>query len=290
MSIEFSPYGNIKKTLETAGFSAKKSLGQNFLYDANIIRKMITASNVKKTDVVLEIGPGLGTITELLALNSKKVIAVEKDEKLASWLAASLKEKGIKNVEIITGDAIIVIKDKNSGLNKILPKKYKVVANIPYYLTSHLIRILLESDKRPESITLMIQKEVAERICDKNNGSLLSISVSYFADAKIYSTVSKNCFHPRPKIDSAIISLFPKKNIPEKSFTKYFFLILKTSFSSPRKQILKNLTKIGEREKIELILKKSGIQNNCRAETLSLDDWIKITKNYVSSISLIEKE
>jgi len=283
MSTEFSTSGSIKKTLETAGFSAKKSLGQNFLHDGNIIRKIAEASNINKKDVILEIGPGLGTITEILATNSKKVIAIEMDNKVAEWLANSLREKGIDNVEIINSDAIEELKNPNSELFKKLPKKYKVVANIPYYLTSHLIRLLLENEKVPESITLMIQKEVAERICNKSGNSLLSISTNFYATPKINFIVSKNCFHPKPKIDSAVISLIPKKINYDKNFIKTFFKVLKTGFSSPRKQLLKNLTQIGERDKIEKILIDSDIKNAQRAETLSLDDWIRLTENYLKS-------
>lgn len=284
MSNQFSPNGNIKKTLENAGLSPKKSLGQNFLHDANIINKMITAGGVSKTDVVLEIGPGLGTITELLAKNAKKVIAIETDKGVALWLSKSLMEKGIDNVELLIGDAIEQIKDPKSELNKKLNSSYRVVANIPYYITSHLIRLLLESDKKPASITIMIQKEVAERICSKNHNSLLSVSVSYFADAKINFIVSKNCFHPKPKVDSAVISLVLKKNNYTQSFTDAFFLLLKTGFSSPRKQILKNLTEIGEREKIENILEKSNIEKTRRAETLSLEEWKKLTEAYMATL------
>lgn len=287
MSIEFSPNGNIKKTLENAGFSAKKSLGQNFLHDNNIIRKMIISSNVNSNDVILEIGPGLGTITEALAKTSKRVIAIEADKRIGHWLAESFKERGIKNVDIIVDDAIEQIKNERSELWKSLPKSYKVVANIPYYLTSYIIRLLLESDKKPTTITLMIQKEVAERICDKKTHSLLSISVAFYADAKIDFIVSKNCFHPRPKIDSAIISLTPKKTDYTKEFIRDFFLVLRTGFSSPRKQILKNLTAIGDREKLEKVLATSGIENNRRAETLSLENWMEIAKN-ISYLS--EKE
>ncbi|MCK9577907.1 16S rRNA (adenine(1518)-N(6)/adenine(1519)-N(6))-dimethyltransferase RsmA [bacterium] len=280
MSIEFSPSGNIKKTLENAGISAKKTLGQNFLHDNNIIQKMISFGGINKKDTVLEIGPGLGTITKPLSEKAKKVIAIEIDKGVACWLSETMKEKGINNVEVIAGDAIEQLKSENSELKRILPKNYKVVANIPYYLTSHLIRLLLESDYKPETITLMIQKEVAERICNKKNGSLLSISVAFYADAKINFTVSKNCFHPKPKIDSSIISLFPRKINYSKEFSKLFFIILKAGFSSPRKQLLKNLTMIGDRERIEAILKNSDIEGSRRAETLSLDNWITITKNY----------
>ncbi|MFA5080236.1 MAG: 16S rRNA (adenine(1518)-N(6)/adenine(1519)-N(6))-dimethyltransferase RsmA [Candidatus Paceibacterota bacterium] len=281
MSIEFSPNGNIKKTLEIAGFSAKKSLGQNFLHDVNIIKKIAEASKINKRDVILEIGPGLGTITEILATNSKKLIAIEMDRKVANWLSNSLDKKGINNVDIIVGDAIKELKNPNSELFHKLPKKYKVVANIPYYLTSHLIRLLLENEKTPESITLMIQKEVAERICSKNINSLLSISINYYASPKIAFFVSKNCFHPKPKIDSAVISFIPKKNLYNKQFTETFFKLLKTGFSSPRKQLLKNLTQIGERDKIKQILESSSLNTAQRAETLSLEDWIRLTEVYL---------
>jgi len=243
-------------TIKSQGIMPKKSLGQNFLIDSNIVRNMIKAADIKQNDVIVEIGPGMGALTEELALVSKKVIAIEKDEKLASNL------KKLKNVKIITGDALEEIK-KIKG-------DYKVVANVPYYLTSFLIRTMLELDNNPKEIVLLIQKEVAKRICSKQN-NLLSISVNYYAKPKIVGYVSKNCFYPKPKVDGAIIKITPinrKKN-------DNFFKLVKLGYSHPRKILVSNLK--GGREIIEKFLKENGFSLKARAEELNVDDWINLS-------------
>ncbi len=198
MSTEISPKNNIKEMLEKSNLSANKRLGQNFLHDQNIINKMIDSGSITKEDTVVEIGPGLGTITFPLSQNAKQIICIEKDTKIHEWLSLIIQEKGIDNVNIINGDALIEIEKPTSELNKIIPKNYKIIANIPYYLTSRIIRLLLENNSQPQLIVLMIQKEVAERICDKKNNSLLSISVSYYAESKIKHIVSRNCWTDSP--------------------------------------------------------------------------------------------
>ncbi|BFT95277.1 MAG: 16S rRNA (adenine(1518)-N(6)/adenine(1519)-N(6)) -dimethyltransferase RsmA [Minisyncoccus archaeiphilus] len=278
MSNEISPHNNIKDQLTKSGLAAQKKLGQNFLHDANIINKMVDAGNITNNDTVLEIGPGLGTITKPLSKKAKTVIAIEKDSGIADWLEKELASEGIHNVRIIKGDAL----NELETIDLDLGNNYKVIANIPYYITSHLIRVLLEKENRPSSIVLMIQKEVAERICKKDDNSLLSISVNYYSYPKIIHTVSRNCFHPKPKVDSAIISITPKEEKEGKSFTECFFKILKTGFSSPRKQLLKNLSQIGERGEMESLIKASGLDPRQRAETLSLEDWKKLTTSYLN--------
>ena len=285
MSTEISPKNNIKEILEKSNLSTNKRLGQNFLHDQNIINKMIDSGSITKEDTVVEIGPGLGTITFPLSQNAKQIICIEKDPKIHEWLSLIMQEKGINNVNIIKGDALIEIEKPTSELNKIIPKTYKIIANIPYYLTSRIIRLLLENNSQPQLIVLMIQKEVAERICDKKNNSLLSISVSYYAESKIKHIVSRNCFHPKPKVDSAIILITPHNIKREKTFNKEFFRILKAGFSCPRKQLIKNLSQIGDRSFIKKILVSNNISPSQRAETLSLNDWINITTQYISEKS-----
>jgi len=243
-------------TLKSQEIRPKKSMGQNFLIDNNIVKNMIKAGDIGPNDVIVEIGPGLGALTEELALVSKKVIAIEKDEKLASNLTK------LKNVKVITGDALEEIKG--------IKGDYKVVANVPFYLTSFLIRTMLELDNNPKEIVLLIQKEVAKRICSKQN-NLLSISVNYYAKPKIIGYVSKNCFYPKPKVDGAIIKITPinrKKN-------DNFFKLVKLGYSHPRKILVSNLK--GEREIIEKFLKENGFSLKARAEELSVDDWIRLS-------------
>jgi 16S rRNA (adenine1518-N6/adenine1519-N6)-dimethyltransferase len=262
----------MSSSLSTHKPQPKKVLGQNFLTDLNIIRKFVEIANLSKKDTVLEIGPGHGALTKELVLKAKRVIAIEKDE----LLAKELKELNIANLEIIDGDAL---------KTEELKGPYKVVANIPYYLTSVLIRKLLTGKNKPKEIVLMIQKEVAERICSKPpKMNILAVSVNYYATPKIITRVSRNCFWPKPKVDSAIIKIIPNKN--KKENEDLFFKIVKSGFSSPRKQLLNNLSSGLHLEKgiISKWLLDNKISPLSRAETLSIDDWEKLTHSSIAKI------
>ena len=262
----------VKNLLKTYGLIPSRNLGQNFLIDNNIIKKILDVSNPLKNDSILEIGSGVGNLTLELSKKAKQVIAVEKDEKMC----IILKNLNLKNVKIINKDILKVDFDKE------IPKKYKVIANIPYYLTSKLIRKLLESKNKPSDIILMIQKEVAERICKvKEKSNLLSLSVWFYAKPEIQFFVSKNSFYPKPKIDSAIIKITPYKKKYSKKFNEDFFKIIKAGFSHPRKQLINNFSEKFKKEKEPI--KKWLVNNNIfpyqRAEEIDLKKWIKLTKN-----------
>jgi 16S rRNA (adenine1518-N6/adenine1519-N6)-dimethyltransferase len=264
---------NVKNILEKFEAKPKKGLGQNFLIDNNILQKIIDASDIKPTDVILEVGPGVGTLTQELAKKAKLVIAVEKDEVMCKILKENLKD--FKNIKIINED---ILKFKTEE------KKYKVIANIPYYLTSPLIRKFLEEGTQPEEIILMIQKEVAQRICSKvPDMNLLAVSVQFYADPKIIFNVSKNSFWPIPKIDSAIIKITPNNsnNINPESF----FKVVKAGFSQPRKQLGGNLSRVlkMKKEEINKLLSKNNLTPNQRAETLTISDWQNLTKSFLSN-------
>ena len=262
----------IKELLLKHNTKLSKSLGQNFLIDKNVLKKLIKASDLKQSDLVLEIGPGIGTITQELARHVKKVITIEKDRNIISILKKTTRLD--KNIEIVNKDAL--------KANLKLPKNYKVVANLPYYITGNILRKLLESKNPPQEIVIMIQKEVAQRICAKPpNTNLLATSVQFFADPKIITYVSKKSFYPVPKVDSAIIKITPRKeNISEK-FQKKFFKIVKAGFSHPRKQIINNLSKELNlnKEKTQAWLNKNNVQPSQRAETLDIDDWKNLTRS-----------
>ena len=255
---------SIKSTLSKYQIHPNKVMGQNFLIDKNVLDKIIEAAEIKKDDTILEIGPGLGILTIELAKRAKKVIAIEKDKNLAEILNDELRIEGIENVEIIQGDILKLPDSKFLILDS-----YKLVANIPYYLTSPLIRKFLEIKNKPSLMVLMIQKEVAQRICARPpKMSLLSVAVQFYAKPEIISIVSKNSFYPKPKVDSAIIKITPK-TFP-KVDTEKFFELVKASFSSKRK-MLKNNLKIDES-----ILKKLGLNPKIRAENLTIENWIKL--------------
>jgi len=269
----------IKELLAKYETRPSKGLGQNFLIDKNVLSKIIEASDLKNTDMVLEVGPGLGTLTQELAKKAELVIAVEKDKTVIKILEETLSD--FKNVQIIQGDILKLDIFKLISNLKFQISNFKVVANIPYYLTSPLIRKLLESKNPPKDIILMVQKEVAQRICSKPpDMNLLAVSVQFYAEPKIISHVLKNCFWPAPKVDSAIIKITPQKeySIPVDSF----FKVVKAGFSQPRKQLGNNLSKILkiERKKINEWLQSNSIVPTRRAETLSIENWVLLTKTF----------
>lgn len=253
----------------------KKSLGQHFLTCDWVIDPLIRAADIKKTDTVLEIGPGTGVLTRPLAERAGKIIAVEKDETLAENLRKEFRERKADHVTIVTGDIITLLRSGFVDLSRI-----KIVANIPYYLTSRLIRILLESKNRPSRIALTIQKEVALRIIEQApHASLLSLSVQVFGVPKLIQTVPASCFSPKPTVDSAIISIsdisdkfFHEINItPEK-----FFEILKLGFSQKRKQMAGVFGKKFGKTKTSEIFVRCGVPITARAQELSREQWARL--------------
>jgi len=265
-----------KNILEKFNTRPSKRLGQNFLIDKNILQKIIDAAEINGSDIILEVGPGLGILTQELAQKAKKIMAVEKDNTMVEILKENLKD--FQNIEIVNTD---ILKFQ-------IKEKYKVVANIPYYLTSPLIRKLLEEDKQPSEIILMVQKEVAQRICaTPPNMNLLAVSVQFYANPKILFNVSKNSFWPIPKIDSAVIKITPshfggqtQKNSGERVSAELFFKVVKAGFSQPRKQLAGNLSSVLKipKPEIEKLLLQNNIQPTQRAETLSVQNWKKLAQ------------
>jgi len=254
-----------------------KLLGQHFLHDKNVLNKIIETANLTQNDIILEIGPGLGVLTRALAQRVAQVVAVEKDQALAGLLAKQLIDEKIDNVKIVIDDIL-----KINFPDLFSSEDYKVVANIPYYLTSHLIRLLLESSNPPQDIILLIQKEVARRICAKPpEMSLLSASVQFYAQPKMIASVSRKSFRPQPKVDSAIIRITPR-SLPllDSAETKLFFQVVHAGFSHPRKQLLGNLSSglSAAKEKINFALASVSIKNSQRAETLTIENWISLIR------------
>jgi len=254
-------------------------LGQNFLVDEGILKKIVEAAELSKNDIVLEVGPGIGNLTVELAKSVKKVIAVEKDQDLVRILKELLDCWKVRNVRIVEGD---IRKIENCKLK--IENCYKVVANIPYYLTSPLIRKFLEASNAPKEMILMVQKEVAQRICAKPpKMSILAVSVQFYAKPEIISFVSKKSFWPQPKVDSAIIKIKPLINADKRLINADLFLkTVKTGFSQPRKQLANNLSNglKMDKGKVKNWLLKNNIQPTQRAETLTIEDWLKLLKSY----------
>ncbi|MDI6602717.1 MAG: 16S rRNA (adenine(1518)-N(6)/adenine(1519)-N(6))-dimethyltransferase RsmA [Patescibacteria group bacterium] len=262
----------VKNLLKKYRFLPSKRLGQNFLIDKKVLKKIIEAAELSEDDIVLEIGPGTGNLTIALAKKVKKVVIIEKDPKMIEILKETLKD--LKNIEIIQDDI------RKIGNWKLEIGNYKVVANLPFYLTAPVIRKFLESvEVKPLEMVLVVQKEVAQRICAKvPDMNLLAVSVQFYAQPKIIRYISKKSFWPQPEVDSAILRI-TEISTNRKIDSDKFFKIVKAGFSRPRKQILNNLSKMLklDKKKVKSWLLKNGIQPGQRAETLKINDWMKLT-------------
>ncbi len=261
-------------------FKHKKSLGQNFLTNSDVIDKIIDVSEIENS-VVFEIGPGEGVLTEALASTAQEVIAIELDDRLVPVLQEKFND--IDNVKIIHGDILhmnveeLITQYTDNG-------QYKVVANIPYYITAPIIRLFLELSTKPREIILMVQKEVAERLTAKSGEmSILAVSAQYYADVEYMFTVPKEDFNPVPKVDSAIIQLKIKDEESKNETTKDFFRVVKVGFSAKRKTLINNLANGFHLNKadVENTLIGFGFDKNVRAQELSIDDWKKIYQKFI---------
>ena len=254
-------------------FRTKKSLGQNFLINPHILDKIVSVAEITKNDTVIEIGPGTGNLTKRLAEKSKRTIAIERDRELIPILKENLKD--YTNIEIIEGD---ILKLNPTALLRYCATSYKIVANIPYYITSHLLKTVFEEWPKPELIVLTIQREVAQRIMAKPpHMNLLALSVQYYSEPEIMGYISKNNFRPVPKVDSAIIRLKPynSRGLTTALLRYKLFELIRVGFSEKRKQlapILSKKLKI-EKEKTLQSLKQAGVGITARAENLSLEQW-----------------
>jgi 16S rRNA (adenine1518-N6/adenine1519-N6)-dimethyltransferase len=254
---------------------AHKGLGQNFLQDPFALEAIVAAAEIQPTDKVLEIGPGLGSLTRYLAVSAKEVIAVELDEKLIPPLKTVLAP--YQNVHMIQGDIL-----KLAPNDLIAENDYLVVANIPYYITSVVIRHLLESEPKPRRIVLTVQKEVAQRICARpGDMSLLALSVQVYGAPRIAAQIPAEAFFPAPKVDSAVlvVDIYPTPLIKEELLGKFFRLV-KAGFSQKRKTLRNSLSSglhISSTHAAEL-LTHANIDPQRRAETLGIDEWQRLSE------------
>jgi 16S rRNA (adenine1518-N6/adenine1519-N6)-dimethyltransferase len=268
--------------------SAQKRLGQHFLTNTQVLQEITQAARLTDTDEVLEIGPGLGTLTRALAQTAQRVVAIEKDISMAK--ACRGINSDLSNMKIVEGNALAL---SDAFFKEYFPKKkYKLVANLPYYLTSAIIRFFLESKYRPVMMVLMVQKEVAERmIALPPDANLLSVAVQFYSTAEIITLVPKQNFWPIPKVDSAVIRIIPHQKLPTPGRSsparageideKKFFRLVKAGFGERRKQLHNSLS--GglhlDDAKVKQVLAKSRIAPERRAQTLTIPDWIKLYQN-----------
>jgi len=271
-----------KGWLRRFGLHARKGLGQHFLIDEEVLQQVVAAAELTSSDVVVEIGPGLGVLTRELAQRAGWVITVELDNSLAVILKQTLAPLG--NVTVVNEDILKVdpatLLEGVKGKFPSVQEGYKVVANLPYYITSAVLRHFLEASAKPQSVVVMVQKEVAEAIVAKpGQMSVLSVSVQLYGKPEIVSYVPPESFYPPPEVDSAIlrIALYPE-SIVAVNDTASFFALVRAGFCASRKQIGNSLAQGLGLPKAEVlaVLEEAGIAPQRRAETLSLDEWARL--------------
>ena len=279
--MELTNPSTIKEILTKNGFSFKKSLGQNFLINPTVCPKMAESAVANGETAILEIGPGIGVLTAELAKKAEKVVAIELDERLKPVLPETLAD--FNNVEIIFGDAMKldiaeIIRTRFEG------RKVAVCANLPYYITSPIIMMLLESKLPISSVTVMVQKEAADRICAEigsREAGAVTVAVGYYSKAKTLFNVSRGSFMPAPNVDSAVIRLDILKNPPyEVGSEKVFFKFIKSAFAQRRKTLV-NAVSSGmniSKEDIKNVLLEAGLSETVRAESLSMEQLAKISR------------
>jgi 16S rRNA (adenine1518-N6/adenine1519-N6)-dimethyltransferase len=261
-----------RRRLRQSELKVRKGLGQHFLVDGEVLLLIVATAELKPDDMIVEVGPGLGILTRELAQKAGNVVAIELDDKLAALLKKTL--ASFKNVSVINGD---VLKTKPEELTK--RRDYKVVANLPYYITSPVLRHFLETSVKPQAMVVMVQKEVAEAIAAKpGDMSLLSVSVQFYGKPEIISIVPPESFYPAPEVSSAVlkIDVYPKPKVEVDE--KGFFDTVRAGFAAPRKQLANSLAKgLGWEKALVLpFLQKAKIDPQRRAETLTIEEWAEL--------------
>ncbi len=278
--MNLSDINTVRSLLQKNGFTFKKSLGQNFLINPDVCPAMADAACDKDTGVI-EIGPGIGVLTAELSKRAKRVIAIELDERLKKILPVTLAD--CDNVEIIYGDVL------RTDLKALIAEKFSdctrvaVCANLPYYITSPIVMSLLESKLPIDSITVMVQKEAAERLCAKvgtREAGAVSAAVSYYAEPEILFGVSKGSFMPPPKVDSAVIQLHIRENPPVKVLDEAkFFRLIRASFAQRRKTLVNTVSNTAgiDKESIKKALSQLGLSETVRGERLTLEELAELS-------------
>jgi len=281
-----------RRLLRRFGLRARKGLGQHFLIDEEVLQLITSAAELTPADVVMEIGPGLGVLTEELAGQAGWVVTIELDSRLAAILKqtlASFNNVAVINEDILHVDPATLLQEQKIRLPPAIasPFNYKVVANLPYYITSPVLRHFLEASIKPQIMVVMVQKEVAQAIAAApGQMSVLSISVQFYGEPKIISYVPARCFYPAPEVDSAVlrIDLYPQPAV-EVADKESFFELVQAGFSASRKQIVNSLAQGLRLSKAEVLslLGKTGIAQQRRAETLTLEEWARLWREFTQA-------
>lgn len=261
--------------LKSFNLRASKRLGQNFLIDAEVVQKIIDAAEISEGEEVLEIGPGIGTLTQGLLEAGAKVTAVELDKKLPAVLEETL--KGYENFKLVQGDILKV------DLNELMPRSFKVVANLPYYITTQILLTLLEKKLPITKIVTMVQREVAERMTAQAGSKIygaMSVAVQFRSDVQIAFDVAPSSFLPRPEVTSSVVICDVKENKFRVNDEDFFIKVVRGSFGQRRKTILNSLIGAGFlREKVLKSLESAGINFERRAETLTIEEFVNLAEN-----------
>ena len=277
-----SVYNDTMAILKKYKISADKSLGQNFLVSDEVVEGIVESANINKEDIIIEIGPGLGVLTNLLLEKSDDVIAVELDNRMVEIISDRFKEK--TNLTVIHEDILKVdLKELLNNRKKSENSKVKVVANLPYYISTPIIMKLLEQNQIIDEIIVMVQKEVGQRLTAKTGtrvAGAITYAVEFYSDATAIINVPKESFVPSPKVESAVIKLKIKSKTQNVN-KEMLFKVIKTAFSQRRKTLSNALVNGGivEKNKLEEVLEKAGLEKNVRGENLTLEDFIKLCEN-----------
>lgn len=275
----------LKHLCQKYGLRPSKNYGQNYLINDDVIDTMLACAALTSKDIVVEVGPGFGVLTQELVEKVKQVYAFEIEKKLVSYWEEKMKNEKITNLEMIWGN--ILYQENNEVWTKM--KSYKVVANLPYQITSPAIMFFLEkAPVKPKEIFFMVQKEVAQRLCSEpGDMSVLSIITQYFCEARILGAVKRNNFWPEPKVDSAIISLKPIKPVLSAKVQEFMFKLLKIGFAQRRKLLIKNiLPLLGKDNKAEVLetFAKYQINAAARPQDLSVAQWVQLSTYWIDKI------
>ncbi|KKW09316.1 MAG: Ribosomal RNA small subunit methyltransferase A [Candidatus Kaiserbacteria bacterium GW2011_GWA2_49_19] len=292
------------------GLAPSKRYGQNYLVDQEVIKTIIGVADLKPTDTVVEVGPGFGVLTLALAEKVKKVFSFEIEKKLQSYWAEKINNEKIDNLEIVWGNVLREFErfchsdpptggeeslsqspngQRSFASLKMTDRRYKVVANLPYQITSPIVRLFLENPLPPTEMVLMVQKEVAERICARpGDMSLLSVAVQYYAQAELAAPVPRSAFWPEPRVDSAVIRLTQPENkrARNQEFDGRFFSLVKAGFANRRKFLLKNLLPLVGKEnkgRLERAFLALNLKSSARAQELSVAQWVELTEELLDN-------
>lgn len=275
--MEISLGEHIRNICQYIGFDPVKSKGQNFLINQQVIEKIVHTAELNKTDRVLEIGPGLGILTDELVARAGKVAAIELDKELAKYLR--IKFSQADNFNLFEGDALKLLNQATNWLGA----EYKVVANLPYQITSHLLRLLMEHSRPPRQMVIMVQKEVAERICAQaGQMSVLAVMMQYYGQVRLVKVVSKSNFWPQPQVNSAILKWTANRmqvvGQADKLNERKFFKLVKVGFAQKRKMLKNNLASLYAMDKITQTLNSLGLNIKVRPQELKVKEWVELYK------------